>query len=210
MSTSEEDTLLAAARQGDWEATARILVNHSDRLQRRVARRIELNPFVSFQVEDVLQETFLDVFRGIASFEPLGEHALAGWLNRVCDRRLAQMLREQNAQKRGGQSSHAAGPADPLRTSMCQLVALLSDKRFDKPSGAFARDEAVRAVLSGLNQLPDDQRDALRLHYLEGKSVASTAEELQRTDGAIRGLLHRAKQTLRRSLGESSRWFFGR
>jgi RNA polymerase sigma-70 factor (ECF subfamily) len=208
MDHPEEHRLIGTARQGDWEATARLLVIHSRRLQNRIARRIELNPFVQFQVEDVLQETFLDVFRGIATFEPAGEHTFAAWLNQICDRRLAQMLRQQNTQKRGGQARHVSSTPDPLRSSMCQLAVLLSDQRFDKPSAALAREEAMQAILAGLNHLPVDQRDALRLHYLEGKSLSTTAEAMSRTDGAIRGLLHRAKQTLRRSLGNSSRWFF--
>jgi RNA polymerase sigma factor (sigma-70 family) len=69
-----------------------------------------------------------------------------------------------------------------------------------------AGHEAVQAVHVGLAGLPDDQREAIRLHYLDGASVKETAAAMERSPDAVRGLLHRAKQALRNTLGRSSRW----
>ncbi len=198
---------LRAAKAGDWDATARLLVRASGQLARRVAHRIELNPFLPFSTDDVLQEVFIDVFRGMNGCLADDERSLFAWLHQICDRRLSQMLREQGAVKRGGETKTLRGGDEGLRSSVAMLVARLADYRFDMPSEALARDEAVQAVVEGLRQLPEDQQAAIRLHYLDGRSLDSTATELQRTDGAIRGLLHRAKASLRRSLGNSSRWF---
>lgn len=204
---NDELSDLRAARAGDWDATARLLVRASGQLAKRVAHRVDLNPFLPFSTDDVLQEVFIDVFRGITGCLAEEERSFVAWLNQVCDHRLSQMIREQGAIKRGAETKTVRGVDDALRSSMAMLVARLADYRFDMPSEAFARDEAIRAVVDGLSQLPDDQQAAIRLHYLDGRSLDSTATELQRTDGAIRGLLHRAKASLRRSLGNSSRWF---
>jgi RNA polymerase sigma-70 factor (ECF subfamily) len=58
--------------------------------------------------------------------------------------------------------------------------------------------------------LPDDQRDAIRIRYLEGKSIDETAAELGRTTAAVNGLVRRAKGALRSALECSSRWLSGK
>ena len=206
MEMSEQQRLIAAS-QGDLETTARLLVAYTRHLTIRISRRIELNPVVTFQVEDVLQEVFIDVVRGIGSFQSEGTYSFPAWLNRICDRRLAQMLRDQAAVKRGRKVHHVSEAAGSLHGSIRQLTALLADERGDMPSAAAAREEISQAILSGIRNLPDDQQAAVRLHYMHGNSVDDTAEQMERTNGAVRGLLHRAKQSLRTALGNSSRWF---
>jgi RNA polymerase sigma-70 factor (ECF subfamily) len=58
--------------------------------------------------------------------------------------------------------------------------------------------------------LPDDQRMAIQMQQLEGKSVEETAAALGRTPGAIRGLVHRGKLELVEALGRASRWLKSR
>jgi RNA polymerase sigma-70 factor (ECF subfamily) len=85
-------------------------------------------------------------------------------------------------------------------------VELLSD-HCPSPSKQVAAAEAVRAVQVGVATLPHDQRDAVVLRYFRGLSVDETAAKMRRTPGAVRGLVDRAKQSLRCALGNSSRWF---
>jgi RNA polymerase sigma-70 factor (ECF subfamily) len=86
------------------------------------------------------------------------------------------------------------------------LAELLSDHG-ETPSRPLVRDEIVTAVHVALASLPADQRDAVQLRFLDGKSVEETATALQRTPAAVRGMLYRAKQSMRQVLGRSSRWF---
>lgn len=58
-------------------------------------------------------------------------------------------------------------------------------------------DEQIAEVLSALEQLPDNQRDALVLTKLQGKSVAEAASILGTTAGAVKLRAHRAYVTLR-------------
>ena len=97
-----ETAQVAAAVAGDREALARLLVAHSELLTRRLRARVQLNPVVDFSVEDVLQEVFLDVHRGIGTFRTDSGTAFAAWLQKVADNRLAAMLRHRNRVKRGG------------------------------------------------------------------------------------------------------------
>jgi RNA polymerase sigma-70 factor (ECF subfamily) len=66
----------------------------------------------------------------------------------------------------------------------------------------------VEAALQiGLATLPPDQRQAIRLHFLEQLSVPETSAAMSRSTDAVRGLLERGKKRLRAFLGRSSIWF---
>jgi RNA polymerase sigma factor (sigma-70 family) len=89
------------------------------------------------------------------------------------------------------------------------LVELLSDRQHT-PSRSAARREAVRAVQVGIAALPEDQREAVRQHLLEGKSLAETGSAMGRSPGAVSALIHRAKKQLREALGRASTWLSGK
>lgn len=56
-------------------------------------------------------------------------------------------------------------------------------------------------VRLAIEHLPRGQRSAARLHFVHQMDLATTALTMGRTECCVRGLLHRAKQRLRRSLG---------
>ncbi len=79
---------------------------------------------------------------------------------------------------------------------MAHLAEMLSD-RAETPGRCAVRHEAVQAVQVGVAGLCREQREAIRLHGLEGRTLDETAATMDRTSGAVRGLLQRAKQELR-------------
>ena len=149
-------------------------------------------------------------FGASAHFAPTTESSFKAWLNKVADNRLASMLRQRSRAKRGGRHQNRAAGTSPLKSSVSMLVRHLADQHGETGSQHAARDEMVQALREGLAALPDDQRAALEAHYLDHRSLDATAQEMTKTQGAVRGLLHRAKKSLREALGESSRWFYRR
>jgi len=180
-------------------------MSHGDRLARRVSHRLELNPFADFSVEDVLQEAYVDAFVGIGGFDLSKGSCFAAWLDKVVDNRLITMLRGRQRQKRNAKGRRVGNNA--WRSSAAELGEVLSDYRGKTPSDHLAKEEIIEAIRNHATELPSDQRDAIQTHYLEGRSINSTAEILGKTEGAVRGLIHRAKSSLRVVLGNSSRWF---
>ena len=61
---------------------------------------------------------------------------------------------------------------------------------------------AVVALAIAIESLPDAQRDAIRLHYLEGLKLSEVAARLDKSTGAIAGLLHRGMKALRELMTE--------
>ena len=93
-------------------------------------------------------------------------------------------------------------------SSDSQIVSLLDWIAADdtSPPSAMVRAEALQALQVALAALPEDQRAAIQLQQLDGKSVEETAAALGKTPGAIRGLVHRGKLELVAALGRASKW----
>ncbi|MCH8806978.1 MAG: hypothetical protein IH986_12925 [Planctomycetes bacterium] len=72
------------------------------------------------------------------------------------------------------------------------------------PSRCVARVEALRAVQSALDRLPEHYRQAILLVRIEGRPVAEVAAEMGRTERAVHGLTRRGLELLRDRLGDSS------
>ncbi|MCA9218526.1 MAG: sigma-70 family RNA polymerase sigma factor [Planctomycetales bacterium] len=198
---------LEAAMDGDLDALGRLLVSSHRMLSRRIASKMAMYPLADFDADDVIQEVFVDVHQGISSFDP-DKGPWSAWLNRVADNRLTTMLRERSRKKRGGDYKRVEKqPNQDFSQSAIQLVALLADEAGTTPSMAVAKDEMVRALQLGIAQLPDDQREAVLKYCIEERNLDSTADLLSKTDGAVRGLVHRAKKSLKDYLGSSTTWF---
>ncbi len=196
---------LQRATSGDQAALEELLLEHYDRLIFRLSGKIPTQLQGTLTAEDVLQETFLDVINRIATFEPRSEEAFFHWVATIAEHRLIDMIRAQKAAKRGGdraQVDNAAGEAE----SVADLLGLLAVNE-RTPSRSAAGHEAVDAIRGALEQIKPDYREALRLRYVEGLSVADTAARMDRTEPAIHMLCHRGLLSLRDTLGSDSQFF---
>jgi RNA polymerase sigma-70 factor (ECF subfamily) len=70
------------------------------------------------------------------------------------------------------------------------------------PSQAFSRNQREFRLQFAISSLPEEQREALRLRYVEGLPTRDVAERLGKTDGAIRVLLSRTLAKLQAALAE--------
>ena len=62
------------------------------------------------------------------------------------------------------------------------------------------RHERLRRLAEALAQLPGDQRQAVELHHLKGRTLPQVAREMRRSKEAVAGLLFRAMKKLRQLL----------
>ena len=67
----------------------------------------------------------------------------------------------------------------------------------ERPDQALERTQRLGEVLDAVQALPERQREAIVLRELEGRSYEEIASELGVTDGSVRQLLNRARNTLR-------------
>jgi RNA polymerase sigma-70 factor (ECF subfamily) len=62
------------------------------------------------------------------------------------------------------------------------------------------RHERLRHLAEALARLPEDQRQAVELHHLKGRTLPQVAREMRRSKEAVAGLLFRALKKLRQLL----------
>ena len=200
-----EQELVQRVAAGDEAALRRLLLAHHDQLAASVARQLPDDLRRVLSADDVLQEAYLVAFRKIREFDPGQPGGFHAWLSRIAEHRLADLIKGHRRAKRGGGLTPAelrVGNDDSTVIDMLQMLA--ADSR--TPSREARMHEAAAAVQTALENLKEENREALRLRYLEGLSVAELAERMGRSEGAVHMLCTRGLQSLREELGDLSRF----
>lgn len=92
---------------------------------------------------------------------------------------------------------------DTLRTSKWTQHTALDDALsipVTSSHGGIDEEMEFDEVLQKMQTLSDDQHEVLILRFIEDLSIAETAQVMQRSEGAIKALQHRALENLRRQL----------
>jgi RNA polymerase sigma-70 factor, ECF subfamily len=176
-----------------------------------VARRIPADLRTTLDADDLVQQAHIQVFRRITAFEVRGPDAFHRWVATIALHKLRDAIRHRRAARRA-HAEAAVTPHGPSGQHDDSVIALLDiiEGTDQTPSRSAARHEAVAAVESAVAALPDDQRQAVSLVYLQGCSVAAAAEAMRRSEQAIHGLCYRARGQLREYLGTRSRFLSSR
>jgi RNA polymerase sigma-70 factor (ECF subfamily) len=170
---TDDAHLIAACRRG--EARAMEMLYHQ--YKRRVfgmAHRI----VGSSDAEEVAQEVFVRVFRGLAAFR--GDSALSTWIYRLTVNAALSHLARRGRRHEVGDESLVDLPAPPTTE----------------------RDSALAArIATALTQLPAGYRAILVLHDVEGLSHEECAAILECRIGTCKSQLHKARARMRELLG---------
>jgi RNA polymerase sigma-70 factor (ECF subfamily) len=186
---SSSQGLIARIKNGDDEAFSALFGKYRPRLAVLIHYRIgpELRRF--FEVDDILQETFLRAFRDFDQFTYQSRGSFLSWLARISDHVMADLARSQGRQKRHAaemlrfrSESNPSGP-EPV------------DSR--TPSRALAEEEGLQGLIAKLNSLPENYRQAILLMKVEGLSTQEAAARLGKSNEATALLLHRALKRFR-------------
>jgi RNA polymerase sigma-70 factor (ECF subfamily) len=139
--------------------------------------------------EDALQETFLQVYRGLKSFE--GRSTFSTWLFRLATNVCLMKIRHRETE-----------PAKllPLEEYIPQHEEAghpqIQDWP-DKPEDLLLNKESQEKMLEALEKLPADHRAVFVLRDIEGFSNSEAGEALGISVAAVKSRLHRARLALR-------------
>lgn len=161
--------------------------------------RTRLGPALAARLDpsDVVQETLLQAHRARAQYRGQTSGELAGWLRQILARNLSHSVRDLHRGKRDLQRERSLDGL--LEESAQRLDAWLAAEQ-SSPSEQVVFAERVAALSDALLALPDPQREAVLLHYLQGLTIAEVAQRLERTPSAVGGLLFRGLKQLRSHL----------
>ncbi len=203
---ADQDQLLSTAMQGNQSSLQRLLLANYEGLAEQLRHRIPMQLRATVDVEDILQVTFMHVFRDFSNFQGVEASAFRGWVRTIADARLVDAIRAATRQKRGRDRNRLENSPVSTSQSFMKLLDLLSDQK-RSPSQSVAANEAVEALRIAVAGLPQDQRDVVWARFIENLTLDEVAEQVGRTEAAVRGLLHRGKLALKKSMGNSSAWF---
>jgi RNA polymerase sigma-70 factor (ECF subfamily) len=127
--------------------------------------------------EDATQETFVRVWRALPGFD--GRAALGTWIYAITRNTSLMELRRRRP---------TVSFDDPDSTEAQYAAASVATGPADDPE----RDNLLRL----LESLPRNQREAVRLFYLEDRSYDTVAASLGMPLGTVKNLLHRARKRL--------------
>lgn len=171
----EADASLVARARADAAAFGELYGRHKQRIYAYVYRRVG-NPSTA---EDLTARTFMQAFAGLAGYVDRGT-PLSAWLYRIAHNLCANWLRDE---RRPTVSLSLVDVPDP----------------FDGVGDALAQQLlAVQRVRAAVRRLSADRRRLVQLKFYEGLSNAEIAARLDRTESAIKSLIHRTLHDLRR------------
>jgi len=191
--------IVAALKRGDQSVFADLVDAYSPGLL-RMARMYVRDRAVA---EEVVQETWIGVLRGIDRFE--GRSSLKTWIYRIL---------MNTAKTRGQRESRsipfsAAASGDEPAVDPDRFLGadhqwaggwMLGPSEWQTPEEELLHDETGDAILAAIDELLDQQRTVITLRDVEGFPADEVSELLGISDGNQRVLLHRARSKVRAAI----------
>jgi len=176
----DEEELIALSRKGDQDGFQTLMERHRATLVKTsflTTRDREI-------AQDVVQETLIQCWKGLPSYEPRG--SFRAWLIKI----LVNQARRQYRRKRV--------PTVPLDT------ASKMPSSSGNPNDAAQRQEQHERVSEALELLTNDHREVVILRYFSELTMPEIAHALSCREGTVKSRLSRAQSRLRQILSEYS------
>ncbi len=145
---------------------------------------------------DLVQQTLLEAHAAREKLVRRSDLEILGYLRRALANNLI------DAARKFARAQADISPDDFARSSVRLADWLAADHT--SPSERAARNEQFERLAGALAELPDLQRVAVELRYLQKLKLADIARLMNRTEGAVSQLLHRAVTALRDVLTDAT------
>jgi RNA polymerase sigma-70 factor (ECF subfamily) len=174
MMATEDERTLVEAARKDPGRFAELYEIHFERVYAYIARRVRDRA----EAQDLTSDVFHRALAGLPGFEWRGA-PFAAWLFRIASNAVADHFERLGRQR--------DVPADP-----------------DAEPARIEDAERRARLYRCMDDLPADQRRVVLLRFAEEKSIRDIAQELGRSEGAVKQLQFRALQSLRARMGGSN------
>lgn len=186
MFVSDEDLIMQSGK-GDMSAFELLVRRHQAQLINYIHRLI--NDY--HRAEDLAQETFLRIFQNASRYQPTA--CFKSWMYTIATNLSRNEVRNRARRNTYFFEDLVEEGADIHETSMMQ------DTRY-QPDVLAEKEERRHLVRKALAELPENQRLALTLVTYQELRYEEVAEILGISDGAVKALIHRARQRMKKLL----------
>ncbi len=181
---TQEQRLVERAQNGDHQALEELYLAARDRLLATIRKRIGSATRQVVDPEDVLQASFVRALHSVQRFEWQGEGSFHRWLVSIATHVTLDTVRHQG------------------RRTMLRIDRDIKDDG-TSPSKGIRRQERLERLEQAMETLSPDYRTVLKLSRMDGLSIKEIAEQMDRSQSAIKNLLLRATRQLRLSFGDT-------
>jgi RNA polymerase sigma-70 factor, ECF subfamily len=171
-----DTTQIAGLRQGDRAAFEQVIRDHQHAIHAYLRSRV----LRTEDADDLCQEVFLRFYLARARFDE--GQMVRPWLLGIARNLLREHARQHRRRK---------------EVAWTELCLELEDLMVHHES---VGEDALRGLPECLESLGESARDAIRMHYARNLKLAEIGEKLRRSEGAVKLLVFRARQALRRCL----------
>jgi len=198
---SDDTRLLAALRDGDEAAFTQLVEQHYASMV-RIAMIYVADQAIA---EDVVQETWIGVLRGLGRFE--GRSSLKTWIFTILTNRAKTRAQREGryvpltpAWESDGEDDEPIVTPERFSTSGHWSDDQRPDQWDTLPEDRLLSQETLDVIAMAIAGLPPNQRQVIRLRDVEGWSSSEVCNILDISETNQRVLLHRARAKVRQAL----------
>lgn len=179
MTGAQDEDLVAKSLQGNQKAFRELISRHHSTAF-AVVRSVMGD---RDDVEDVVQQVYIRVHRGLASFR--GDAKFSTWLYRIARNEAINAVKRRRLETMPVEDVVVAAPED------------------SRPDRAHERAALGHYVEQAMQQLDENQRTALELRYMGERTYDEIAEIMDVPLGTVKTYIHRGKAELKRVLSRT-------
>lgn len=176
-----EEEIIAGCKLGKRKAQHELYNRYSGSMF-GVALRYSRN---KSEAEDVLQESFIRIFKYIKSFEGRNQGSLSAWIKTI-------VINTTLSYNRNNKKHHYTEDVDEVQVGENPVFDISSDSD---------TDERKNKIMKAMQQLPHGYRTVFNLYSLEGYTHKEIAEILDISENTSKSQLSKARKYLRNLLG---------
>ena len=156
-----DQALLDMYQQGDREAVSQLLERHTRRVRDYVRMMVKDNDVA----DDLTQEVLIKVVKVLDEGRYTDKGRFLPWVLRIARNRVFDYFRAQKQVKSVNESSVG--------------FDILGNKNFAEPSieESIILDQQAEEIRALVEELPDEQREVVKMRYYEGLSFKEIAEQ---------------------------------
>lgn len=182
MQTDPQAQVISDATAGRPGAARALVETHHRAVYRLVWRMLGKRATVAI-TEELVQETFVRVFRALPRYRADGPAKFTTWLLSIATHTAIDELRKR-------------------RVELTPLHETRSAAATDGPEQHVARKQVAEAIADAVEDLGPGPRAAFVLRAYHGLTYPEIAEALDVDVGTVKSRIHRARRALRSALGE--------
>ena len=181
---TRERQLVERARSGDQQAFEELCLNLREGLLATIRSRLGAAARQGTDPEDVLQASFVRALHSMQRFEWRGDGSFRRWLESIVIHVTLDAVRHQGRRR---------------------VLRIDRDLKGDgsSPSKGMRRGERLDRLEVSMKALSPDYQTVLRLSRMDGLSIKEIANQMDRSQSAVKNLLLRATKQLRQSFGDT-------